>query len=181
MKEESLLEITRREFRQLRTLADAAIAQLDDEEFFRATPGSNSVAVIVKHVAGNQLSRWRDFLTTDGEKPDRDRDTEFELGPGDTRGSLTRRWEAGWECLFTALEELADEDGTRVVRIRGEPHTVWQAIHRQLSHYAYHVGQIVYVAKGWRGERWQGRSIAKGESRAFNAAPQAYLDEGSAP
>ncbi len=125
------------------------------------------MAVIVKHMSGNMLSRWRDFLTTDGEKPDRDRDTEFVVSSTDTRASLQARLERGWECLFHALGALTDADLGRTVRIRGEEHTVLQAIHRQLTHYAYHIGQIVSGVRGLVGPEWKTLSIAKNRSREF--------------
>ena len=157
--------------RKQRRLAEAALAQIDDEAFFRALDTeSNSLALIVKHVAGNQRSRWRDFLTTDGEKPDRERDAEFEHHEADTRTSLMARWDEGWELLFGALAALAPEDLVRTVTVRGEPHSVIQAIDRQLAHYAQHVGQIVFLAKHLAGPSWQSLSIPRGESRRFEVA-----------
>jgi len=125
--------------------------------------------VIVKHIAGNLRSRWTDFLTSDGEKPDRRRDTEFELvGAADTRESLMARWEEGWKTLFANVEPLTNEDLLREVPIRGEPHTVVRAINRQLTHYAGHVSQIVLLAKHWAGPKWQTLSIPRGQSETFN-------------
>ncbi|MCA9752901.1 MAG: DUF1572 family protein [Gemmatimonadetes bacterium] len=148
MSHEAILDLCLREFRRTKQLADRAITQLDDEQFFRALAADgNSVAIVVKHVAGNARSRWRDFLTSDGEKPDRDRDSEFVLDDRDTRADLIRRWEEGWAYLFGALEPLGEADLDREVKIRGEALSVLQAIHRQLSHYAYHVGQIVLLAR----------------------------------
>ncbi|MCA9726876.1 MAG: DUF1572 family protein [Candidatus Eisenbacteria bacterium] len=177
---ENILELSLREFRRTKQLADRAIDQLTDEEIFRLmeTDG-NSVAIIVKHVAGNLRSRWRDFLTTDGEKPDRDRDSEFLLDAADTRDALLQRWEEGWEILFAALSPLSESDLTREVRIRGEGLSVLQAIQRQMTHYAYHVGQIVLLARTWRGSAWETLSVAKGQSQAFNRAPESYLTGGT--
>jgi hypothetical protein len=156
------------QFRKYRALAEAALAQADDATFF-AVPGpdENSLALLVKHVAGNQRSRWTEFLATDGEKPDRRRDEEFELRPGDTRAALMARWHEGWRLLFAALEPLADADLSRTVAIRGEPHTVLQAVARQQTHYAYHVGQIVALARHHAGARWRSLSIPRGQSAAW--------------
>ena len=160
--------VTLRKYRQL---AEGALEQVDAERFFQALdPESNSLALVVKHVAGNQLSRWRHFLTSDGEKADRDRDGEFERESGDTRASLMDRWRRGWEMTLATIEGLSPEDLTRTVTIRGEPHTVLQAIQRQIAHYAYHSGQIVFLAKHFAGERWQSLSIPKGRSRDFEVA-----------
>jgi hypothetical protein len=168
---ELYLEEVRREFRSLKRLAEKSLAQVSDSDFFEALdPGSNSAAVLVKHLAGNLRSRWRDFLTSDGEKPDRRRDSEFEIGPDDTRASLTGKWEEGWRTLFAALEALAPEDLSREILIRGERISVLRAINRQLTHYADHVGQIVLLSKHWAGERWQTLSIPRGRSEEFNRA-----------
>jgi hypothetical protein len=131
--------------------------------------------VIVKHVAGNLLSRWTDFLTADGEKPGRDRDLEFRLGTHDTRAHLLDAWARGWTTLFQALAPLGDSDIARIITIRGEPLTVLQAVNRQLTHYAYHVGQIVYVAKHHCGPAWRTLSIPLGRSADFNQAPTPYV------
>lgn len=155
-------------FRNYKKLADRALEQVNNEEFFAVIDAeSNSIAVIVKHIAGNLHSRWRDFLTTDGEKPDRDRDTEFEM-IGDTRESLMTFWDSGWQTLFDALEPLSEEEFARTITIRGEPHTVVEAINRQLAHYAYHVGQIVLLAKHFKSAEWQTLSVPKGRSAQFN-------------
>lgn len=155
-------------FRNYKKLAERAMEQVSDEEFFAAIDDeSNSIGVIVKHIAGNQRSRWKDFLTTDGEKPDRNRDTEFEL-IGDTRESLMEFWESGWKTLFDALDPLTPEDLERTVTIRGEPHTVVEAINRQLTHYAYHIGQIVFLAKHLRSREWKTLSVPRNRSREFN-------------
>ena len=176
MSAESYLPLALREFARLRQLADRALAQLPADAFFAApAPGDNSIAQILKHVGGNLLSRWTDFLTTDGEKPGRDRDTEFVIFPADTRDQLLARWAAGWAALFSALTPLQTSDLDRTVTIRGEPLTVLQAINRQLTHYAYHVGQIVYLAKHFAGASWQSLSIPPGQSARFNQAPSKYL------
>lgn len=163
-------------------LADRALAQVDDEMFF-ALPGpdANSLALIVKHVAGNQRSRWTEFLTTDGEKPDRDRDTEFELVSGDTRAALLARWEAGWTLLFETIGALAPDDLARTVTVRGEAHTVLQAIGRQLVHYSHHVGQIVFLAKLLAGPSWRTLSIPKGRSKEFEVAKDGSRHRADAP
>jgi uncharacterized protein DUF1572 len=162
------LEDVKREFRSLKRLAEKAMAQVSDEDFFATLdPNSNSIALLVKHISGNLRSRWTDFLTSDGEKPDRKRDTEFEGRPEDTRASLLGRWEAGWQVLFDALGDLAPEDLSREVTIRGQPHSVMRAIHRQMTHYAEHIGQIVMLAKHWAGDRWQTLSIPRGQSEQF--------------
>ena len=168
---ELYLQEVRREFGSLKRLAEKSLAQVSDNDFIATLdPGSNSIAVIVKHLAGNLRSRWTDFLTSDGEKPDRRRDSEFEIGPEDTRPSLAGRWEEGWRTLFAALEALAPEDLSREVRIRGERISVVRAINRQLTHYADHVGQIVLLSKHWAGERWQTLSVPRGRSEEFNRA-----------
>lgn len=159
------------QLRKLKGLADRALAQLGDDGFFATLDAdANSVAIIVKHVAGNLRSRWTDFLTTDGEKPDRHRDQEFETAAGDTRARLMERWEAGWQCLFDALAPLNADDLQRIVTIRTEPHTVLEAIQRQMSHYAYHVGQIVLLARHYTAGGWQSLSIPRGKSREYDVA-----------
>ena len=155
-------------FRNLKRLADGAAAQVSDEEFFRTIDAeSNSVALIMKHVAGNLRSRWTDFLNSDGEKPDRHRDSEF-VSEGEDRAAILERWEAGWQTLFDTLDSLAGVDPLRTVTIRGEPHTVVEAVNRQLSHYGQHVGQIVFLAKHLRSSEWKTLSIARGQSEVFN-------------
>lgn len=149
-------------FRALKEQAERALAQADDPAFFAVLDNeSNSLAVLVAHIAGNALSRWTDFLTTDGEKPTRHRDAEFDLDPRLTRAELMSRWEAGWAALFAAVEPLSAADLDRTVPIRGEPHTVMQALLRQIRHYAYHVGQIVQLAKHYRGADWQTLSLPR--------------------
>ena len=155
-------------FRSYKKMAERAMAQVSDEEFFEAIDEeANSIAVIVKHIAGNQKSRWTDFLTTDGEKDFRNRDTEFEM-IGDTRESLTEFWEMSWQTLFDALEPLTIQDFSKFVTIRGEPHTIVEAINRQLTHYAYHIGQIVLLAKHFRSSHWQTLSVPRNKSAEFN-------------
>ncbi|MBK8465130.1 MAG: DUF1572 family protein [Chloracidobacterium sp.] len=155
-------------FRNYKKMAERAIEQISDEDFFALIdPEANSVALIVKHIAGNLHSRWRDFLTSDGEKPDRHRDTEFEL-IGDSRESLMKFWETGWQTLFEAIEPLTVEDFSRTVPIRGEPHTIAEALNRQMTHYAYHVGQIVLLAKHFKSADWKTLSVPKNRSAEFN-------------
>lgn len=148
-------------------LAERAMEQCSEADLQRRPgAGENSIAQIVKHLAGNMRSRWTDFLTSDGEKPDRNRDSEFEDPPAD-RAALLAQWEAGWGLVFAALEPLADTDLGRTVTIRGEPHSVMQAIHRQVTHYTYHVGQIVLLARQFRGGDWHWLSIPPGRSEEF--------------
>lgn len=155
-------------FRNYKKLAERAIEQVSDEEFFAAIDDeANSIAVIVKHIAGNLLSRWTDFLTSDGEKDFRDRDREFETSD-DTRDSLMQFWEKGWQVLFDNIEPLTVEDFGKTVTIRGERHTVVEAINRQMTHYAYHVGQVVFLAKHFRSDKWIILSIPKNRSADFN-------------
>ncbi len=163
------------ELRRLKELGERAIAQVPPESLGAALDGeSNSIAILVQHLAGNMRSRWTDFLTSDGEKPWRRRDREFEAGPGVGAREMLEEWESGWACLFRALAELRPEDLSRTVTVRGEPHTVLEAIQRQLTHYAYHVGQIVLLARHLAGAGWRSLSIPRGESEQFNAAPEAY-------
>jgi Protein of unknown function (DUF1572) len=151
-------------------LAEKAFEQLKDEEFFLALDEeSNSIGVIIKHMSGNMLSRWTDFLTSDGEKPDRNRDAEFVLTPETSREALMKQWDRGWSCVFSAIEPLQPEDLGKKVFIRGEEHTVVQAINRQLTHYAYHTGQIVFLAKHLRSAEWKWLSIPRNRSAEFNA------------
>ena len=155
-------------FRNYKKLAERAIEQVSDEEFFRGLDEEgNSIAVIVKHIAGNARSRWRNFLTTDGEKSDRNRDTEFEIF-AESREGLMAAWETGWQTLFDAIEPLTADDFTRTITIRGEPHTVVEAINRQLTHYSYHIGQIVFLAKHFRSEKWTSLSVPRNRSAEFN-------------
>lgn len=164
------LEEAIQSYRGNKALADKAMAQLRDEEFFISLDAeSNSIGVIIKHMAGNMLSRWTDFLTTDGEKPDRHRDAEFVLTPETTRDEILARWEEGWSRTFETLESLRPEDVEKTVLIRGEEHTVLKAIVRQNSHYAQHVGQIIFLAKHFRSHEWKSLSIPRNRSAEFNA------------
>jgi len=155
-------------FRYYKRLAERAMEQVADEQLFAVLdPEANSIAIIVKHMAGNMRSRWTDFLTTDGEKPTRDRDSEF-AAPASTRKDLLADWEDGWNRLFTAIEPLSDADLSRTVTIRGEAHSVMQAINRQLAHYPHHVGQIVLLAKHFASDHWQSLSVPRNRSAEFN-------------
>jgi hypothetical protein len=156
-------------FRNYKSAAEKALAQVSDEEFFKMIDAeSNSLATIVKHIAGNLHSRWTNFLTTDGEKPDRRRDREFVVLAGETRESIMKFWESGWKILFEAIEPIAPEDFGKTVTIRGEPHTIVEAINRQLSHYAQHIGQIIFLAKHFRVDAWHTLSLPKNKSAEFN-------------
>jgi hypothetical protein len=160
--------------RAYKKLAEKALDQLSDEEFFITLDAEdNSVAVIMKHMAGNMFSRWTDFLTTDGEKPNRNRDMEFVIEPTTSKDDLIDFWQRGWQCVFEALEPLRADDLGKKVLIRGEEHTVIQAINRQLMHYANHIGQIVFLAKHFRSAEWKSLSIPRNRSAEFNA----YLSE----
>jgi len=165
------LEEARRQMRGHKRLAEGAMAQLKDEELFiTLDPESNSIAVLVKHMAGNMRSRFTDFLTSDGEKPDRYRDQEFELSSTTTRADLMKWWEDGWARVFAAIEGLKPDDVMRTVTIRGEPHTVLQAVNRQIAHYAQHTGQIVFLAKHIRSAGWKTLSIPRGKSESYKVA-----------
>src|SRR6267154_2149209 len=179
---EHYLEDALRRFRDYKKLAECAFEQIDDEHFFRTIDDqSNSIAVNMKHMAGNMISRWTDFLTTDGEKPERDRDMEFEMLPGTTRADLLAYWEKGWKCVFAAVEPLQPDDLLRTIRIRGQDHTVIQAINRQLAHYAYHVGQIVFLAKHFKSSEWQSLSVPRNRSAKFNAHLEQKMREAATP
>jgi uncharacterized damage-inducible protein DinB len=155
-------------FHYYKKLAEGAMAQVSDEQLFATLDDEmNSIAIIVKHMAGNMRSRWTDFLTRDGEKPDRHRDTEF-VEPPATRESLLRLWNEGWERVLQALQPLSDADLQRTVSIRGEPHSVMQAINRQIAHYSYHAGQIVFLAKHFRGSDWKSLTVPRNKSAEFN-------------
>ncbi|MGC2162347.1 MAG: DUF1572 domain-containing protein [Silvibacterium sp.] len=155
-------------FHQYKKLADAAIAQVSDADLYCALdPESNSIAIIIKHMAGNMLSRWTDFLTTDGEKPTRNRDTEFEDPPA-TRADLLALWEQGWSCLFDALKLLTEADLARTITIRSEAHSVMQAINRQVAHYSYHCGQIILLAKHFQSSNWKCLTVPRKQSEEFN-------------
>jgi len=165
------LEEARRQLRGHKRMGEAALSQLKDQELFLTLdPEANSVAVLVKHLAGNMRSRFTDFLTSDGEKPDRFRDREFELVASTTRGDIMQWWEEGWACVFGAIDSLKPDDVMRVVTIRGEPHTVLQAINRQIAHYAQHIGQIVLLAKHFRSSEWKTLSIPRGKSEEYKVA-----------
>jgi len=160
-----------RQLDKLKDLAEKAIAQIDDERLFRTLDQeSNSIAIIMKHLAGNMRSCWTDFLTSDGEKPDRNRDREFVIEEGETREIILTRWQTGWQCTLDAISSLKADDLGKTVFIRGEPHSVIEAINRQLTHYASHVGQIVLLAKHFAGENWQSLSIPRGKSREFDVS-----------
>jgi len=155
-------------YRYYKKLAEDAMAQVADGELVKTLDGEmNSIAQIVKHMAGNMRSRWTDFLTTDGEKPDRQRDTEF-VAPPATRAEMMKAWEDGWDCVWRALGPLSEADLARTVTIRGEQHSVMQAINRQLAHYPYHVGQIVMLAKHFRSDQWKSLSVPRNKSAEFN-------------
>jgi Protein of unknown function (DUF1572) len=154
--------------RYYKTLAERAMEQVsDDQLFLTLDQEANSIAIIVKHMTGNMRSRWTDFLTTDGEKPSRNRDSEF-VDPPATRAALMADWEDGWNCVFAAIEPLTDADLGRTVTIRGEAHSVMQAINRQLAHYPHHVGQIVLLAKHFACDHWQSLSVPRNKSAEFN-------------
>jgi hypothetical protein len=169
----SYLEDSLTLFRQYKTLSERAMAQVTDEQLVTVLDAEmNSIAQIVKHMAGNMRSRWTDFLTTDGEKPDRNRDSEF-LDPPATRQAVLALWEQGWQYLFSALEPLSEQDLGRQVTIRGEAHSVMQAINRQMAHYSYHCGQIVMLAKHFKHTEWQSLTVPRGQSAGFNSRVQA--------
>ncbi len=163
------------EFQKTRKLADKSIEQLTDEQLHTTIDAeANSVAILMRHMAGNMRSRWVEFLTSDGEKPDRLRDREFE-DPGQSRAELLAEWDHGWQCLFDALTPLTDADLQRTVVIRGEPHSVFKAINRQMAHYAGHAYQILLLAKHLRGASWKTLSIPRGPSEEFNRRMLAKL------
>ncbi|HWP83604.1 MAG TPA: DUF1572 family protein [Terriglobia bacterium] len=158
------------EFRKLKRQADRAVAQVSSEDLFRTLDEeANSIAVLMKHIAGNMRSRWVDFLTADGEKPDRNRDSEFVVDD-ETPESIKKKWEASWKLLFDGLQSLTPADLDRSVLVRGEQQPVPEAIFRQMVHYASHVGQIILLAKHYAGDRWQTLSIPRGQSEEYNAA-----------
>ena len=163
-----LLQAFSAEYSSLRRLAERAAAQLDEQAFFATlSADGNSVALLMKHVGGNLRSRWTDIFTTDGEKPDRHRDREFELETADTRQSIDAVWTAGWQAVLGTLGTLTIDDLLRTVRVRGEPMTVARALTRSLAHTAGHVHQVILLARHWQGERWQTLSIARGQSEQF--------------
>jgi hypothetical protein len=155
-------------FRYYKKMTEGAIEQVTDEQLFATLDEEmNSIAIIVKHMTGNMRSRWTNFLTSDGEKPDRNRDTEF-VAPPATRANLMQSWNSAWETLFESLTPLSDADIERAVTIRGEPHSVMQAINRQIAHYAYHCGQIVFLAKHFAASEWKSLSVPRNKSAEFN-------------
>lgn len=163
------LPSARKQFAYYKLLGEQALAQVPDAQlFWQPNPACNSLASIVKHLAGNMRSRWTDFLTTDGEKPWREREAEFD-NDLTTRAEVAAAWEAGWQCLFTALDGLTETDLNELIYIRHQGHTVLEAINRQLAHYPHHVGQLVLMGKLICGEAWQSLSIPRGNSAAFNA------------
>jgi hypothetical protein len=162
------LQAAIQQFKYYKTIAESTFGQLSEEQlFWQYNEASNSIASIIKHMSGNMLSRWTDFLTSDGEKPWRDRDAEFGNGAAD-KAQLMQQWEQGRNCLLAALESLNEEDLTKIVYIRNQGHTVMEAIARQLAHYPYHVGQIVFLGKMIAGDSWQTLTIPKGNSRQYN-------------
>jgi hypothetical protein len=155
-------------FRYYKKLAESAMEQVSDKQLFTALDEEmNSIAIVAKHMAGNMRSRWTDFLNTDGEKPDRNRDSEF-VEPPASRDELMKTWDRSWNCVFSAVEPLSDADLERKVMIRNEPHSVMQAINRQIAHYAYHVGQIVFLAKHFKASQWKSLTVPKNKSGEFN-------------
>ncbi|GAC1305700.1 MAG: DUF1572 domain-containing protein [Mucilaginibacter sp.] len=166
---ETYLKSVKKRFEYYKTLGENTFAQLEDKHlFWQYNEESNSIAIIVKHIWGNMLSRWTDFLNSDGEKPSRNRDAEFE-NDIKTRQELLVKWNEGWDCLHEALNSIKNDDWERDIYIRGERHSVVDAINRQLAHYSYHIGQIVFIGKMAAGSQWQSLSIPKGNSQTFNA------------
>ena len=167
-----------RQLRKLKEQADKAIAQIGEADLFAILdPEANSIALIMKHMVGNMRSRWTDFLTSDGEKPTRGRDLEFEREASDTRESIVAAWEDGWRLVFDTIGALGPDDLERTVRIRGEAHLVLEAINRQLTHYAAHVGQIVLLAKHAAGPNWRSLSIPRGQSKQFDVSRRGEVYE----
>ncbi len=163
------LDSAKRQFLMYKKLGEGAMQQVADEQlFWQPNEDSNSIATIVKHLRGNMLSRWTDFLTTDGEKPWRERDSEFE-NDWNSRAILMEKWEEGWKCLFNALDSITDDDLEKIIYIRNEGHTALEAINRQLAHYPYHVGQIIYIGKLLASDNWKSLSIPRNKSQDFNA------------
>src|SRR5947208_12788937 len=161
------------DFKNLKKFTEKALAQLKPNDYhWQPDEESNSIAIIIKHLSGNMISRWTDFLTTDGEKPERNRDIEFVMLPDMTKDDMLAYWERGWQCVFEAVGPLKPDDLMRTIRVRGQDHTVVQAINRQLAHYAYHVGQIVFLAKHFKSSEWQNLSVPKNRSAEFNARLQ---------
>ncbi len=174
------LEEIKRQFRGHKRMGEAAMNQLEEKDFFAALdPESNSVATLVKHIAGNARSRFSDFLTSDGEKPNRFRDQEFEVSARTTREEVMRWWTETWLHVFSTLDSLKPEDMQRTVTIRQEPHTVMQALNRALAHYAQHIGQIVFLAKHLRSDKWQTLSIPRGKSEDYKTASPKGFSRGT--
>jgi hypothetical protein len=166
--ENSYLTSTLKQFRYYKTLGEKTMDQIPDKAlFWQHDQASNSIFTIVKHLSGNMISRWTDFLNSDGEKPNRNREAEFDNDVR-TREELMKSWDQGWDCLFRALEPLKEQDLNRIVYIRAEPHSVTEAINRQLAHYPYHIGQIVFIGKMLCGDNWKSLSIPRGQSEQFN-------------
>lgn len=181
MDAQAWLDEVQGQFRQYKSTCERAAAQVSDRDFFAVLgPGENSIAVVMKHLGGNHRSRWRDFLTTDGEKADRDRDGEF-VTEGETRASIEALWEEGWGIAFASLSSLGPADLETTITIRGEPHTVMRAIQRNLDHAAYHAGQVVQLARHFAGDGWRTLSIAPGRSEEFNAAMRERWGDWLAP
>jgi hypothetical protein len=173
MIEQQYLDDMLLQLKKLKRQVEKSIAQIDDSQFFAVLdPEANSIAIIVKHVAGNMRSRWTDFLTSDGEKPDRNRDGEFLVQKEETRAEILAAWEDGWKRTIAAISALGPGDLSRTVHVRGEAHTVLEAINRQVAHYAAHAGQIVLLAKHYAGSRWQTLSIPRGQSQVFDVSKQ---------
>ena len=165
----SYLDICKKVFRQYEALGKKAMAQLNEDQLnWAPSAESNSIVLIVKHLYGNMLSRWTDFLTTDGEKEWRNRDSEFETDKKVSRAELEKMWNEGWTLFFSTLDSLTDNDLEKIVKIRGEEHSVLEALHRQTAHYSYHIGQIVYLAKACKDKDWKSLSIPKNKSKEFN-------------
>ena len=165
----SYLESAKRQFMMYKQLGEKAMAQIEDKDLsWHANDDSNSIVTIIKHLWGNMLSRWTDFLTTDGEKPTRKRDAEFE-NETLVRSELMKKWDECWQCLFSALDSITDNDLERIIYIRNEGHTVLEAINRQIAHYSYHVGQIVYISKLLSKDEWKSLSIPRNKSNEYNA------------
>ena len=176
---ETYLNSVKKRFEYYKLLGEQTFAQLEDEGlFWQYNEESNSIAMIVKHLSGNMLSRWTDFLTSDGEKPGRDRDAEF-ANDTKTRQQLLAIWGGGWDCLFNALNSIKEDDWEKDIYIRGERHSVVDAINRQLAHYPYHIGQIVFIGKMIAGSNWRSLSIPRGNSEAFNA--ENFANHGNKP
>lgn len=165
----SYLESILKQFQYYKSLGDKTFDQLTERElFWQMNPDANSISIIVKHMVGNMLSRWTNFMTEDGEKEWRHRDSEFE-STYQTKEEMLTAWETGWQCLFSALEKLTAKDLESIIYIRNQGHTVTEAINRQLAHYSYHIGQIVYLGTLMKGSEWESLSIPKGGSEKFNS------------